>query len=197
MNASVSTTQLDVSADLEALRDRWGWFVGLGVLMLVLGCVAMGQAFLVSIASMLFFGWLLAIGGAVASVQAFWQERGWSGFFLSLLGGLLYLATGLLIVGHPGASAAAMTLLMAMLLLFSGIFRCVAAIAYRFPHGGLLLAHGVLSVLLGGLLVAKWPVSGLWFIGFCLGLELALNGATAIGFGLMLRSAPKTAAAEN
>lgn len=183
-------------AGSEDLRRWWLWFVVLGTLLVIVGAVAVGRAFLATIASMVFFGWLLVIGGAMGAAMAFWRERGWSGFFLNLLFGLLHLVVGVLVLVNPGAAAGALTLLIALLLIFGGVFRVIAGISFDFPHRGWIVVLGVLSLLLGILLISEWPASGLWFIGFCIGLELIFNGAGSIGLGLALRSATSDAGGE-
>ena len=132
--------------------------------------------------SVLLLGWLLIIGGVLEAVYAFWQER-WGAFFIDLTVGILYAVVGFMMVANPGVAALTLTLLIAMFLILAGLFRTVAAIAARPPHWGWLLAHGVVSLVLGILIWRQWPVSGLWVIGLFVGIELLLNGATLIMLG--------------
>lgn len=118
---------------LEELRGRWGWYLVLGILLIVLGTTALGSSVLMTLATMVFVGWLMIGGGVVEAVQAF-TCKGWSGFFLDLLTGILYVVVGFMIVANPGATAVALTLLIAMFLITGGIFRIVVAVAVRFPN---------------------------------------------------------------
>src|SRR5262249_58075517 len=74
---------------VDLLRRSWGWFVALGILEIVLGVIAVGASVFVTIASVVLFGWLLLIGWVLSAVHAFWQKR-WSGFFVDLAMGILY-----------------------------------------------------------------------------------------------------------
>ena len=96
--------------ELEALRGNWFWFVILGVALVVLGLVALGSVVITSLAAAVVIGVLLLLGGAAEVVGAFWC-RGWSGFFLHLLAGVLSIVVGILFVLSPGAAAEALTLL--------------------------------------------------------------------------------------
>jgi uncharacterized membrane protein HdeD (DUF308 family) len=70
--------------DGEQLKKRWMWFVGLGVVLIVLGVIALGASVFVTLASMLLIGWLLIFGGVLEVIHAFACKE-WSGFFIDLL----------------------------------------------------------------------------------------------------------------
>ncbi|MEN6495051.1 MAG: HdeD family acid-resistance protein [Thermoguttaceae bacterium] len=181
--------QLGSIAALEHLHRTWGWFVGLGVVLMILGVIAIGSAIATTLVSILLFGWLLIIGGVLEAGYAFWQER-WGAFFIDLMVGILYAVVGFMMVANPGIAALSLTLLVAMFLILAGLFRSVAALAARPPHWGWLLFHGVISLILGVLIWQQWPVSGLWVIGLFVGIELLLNGATLVALGTSARSLP-------
>ncbi|MDR3636349.1 MAG: HdeD family acid-resistance protein [Isosphaeraceae bacterium] len=173
----------------DELRRRWGWFLGLGILLIVLGTVALGSTFLLTVVSVLFFGWLLIFGGVFQAVHAFLSKR-WSGFFLDLLTGLLYVAVGFMIVANPSASAIALTLLIAVFLIFGGIFRVVVALAVPYQNRVWLVLHGVINVLLGVAIWWQWPLSGLWVIGLFVGVDMIFNGWALVMLALAAKSLP-------
>jgi len=121
---------------LAELKRNWGWFLGLGIALVVLGTIALGASVATTIVSVLLFGWLLIIGGVLEGVHASWRERGWGGFFIDLLTGVLYVVVGFMMVASPAATALTLTLLIALFLMFGGIFRIVVALILRFPHWG-------------------------------------------------------------
>jgi uncharacterized membrane protein HdeD (DUF308 family) len=176
------------------LRRSWGWFLALGIVLIVLGTIALGSALLMTVASVFFFGWLLIIGGVMEAVHAFWRKR-WAGFFLDLLTGILYVVAGWMMVTNPTESAVLLTLLIAMFLVFEGVFRIVAALAARYPHWGWVLFNGLISVLLGILIWRQWPYSGLWVIGLFIGIEMLLNGWSLVMLSLSARKLPEEASA--
>ncbi len=174
---------------LEELNKRWGWFIGLGILLIVLGTIALGASAVMTLATMVFIGWLMIVGGVMQAVHA-WTCKGWSGFFLDLLTGILYTVAGFMIVANPGASAVTLTLLISMFLIFGGIFRIVAAVAVRSQNWGWVLLHGVVNLLLGIAIWQQWPLSGLWVIGLFLGIDMVFNGWSLVMLGLAARNLP-------
>ena len=180
--------------ELNALRGNWIWFVLLGVALLVLGTVALGSVVIASLAAAVAIGALLLLGGAAEVVGAFWC-RGWSGFFMELLSGVLSIVVGLLFLRAPVGALAALTLLVACYLLVGGIFKVVAAVAYRFAAWGWSLAGGIIDLILGLMIWQGWPASSLWVIGLFVGINLIFRGFNWIALGLALRSLPRPAAA--
>jgi uncharacterized membrane protein HdeD (DUF308 family) len=174
---------------LEHLRSRWGWYLGLGVLLIVLGTIALGQALLMTLATMVFVGWLMIIGGVVECVQAFSCSK-WSGFFIDLLTGILYAVVGFLIISNPAQTGVALTLMIAMFLIFSGVFRIAVSIVTRFHNWGWVALHGVVDLLLGLAIWRQWPVSGLWVIGMFVGIDMILNGWSLVMLGLAAKKIP-------
>ena len=180
--------------ELDALRGNWLWFVILGVSLVVLGTVALGSVAIASLAVAAAIGALLLLSGAAEAVGAFWC-RGWSGFFLELLSGVLSIVVGLLFLRAPVGALAALTMLLACFLMVGGIFKIVAALSYRFAAWGWSLAGGIIDMILGQMIWAEWPASALWVIGFFVGINLVFRGLNWIALGLALRSLPSPQAA--
>ena len=112
------------------LRRYWLWFVLLGVALVAVGFVAVLAPWFASLATALAIGVMLCASGAAETVGSVWSRR-WSGFFLHLLSGVLALVTGVLCLRMPVGTLLALTMLMACFLLVGGIFKVVAALAYR------------------------------------------------------------------
>ena len=132
--ASASEAMGPTMAGADELRKKWGWFVALGIVLIIGGTVALGAAFFMTVFSMFFLGWLMIAGGILEAVHAFGCKQ-WSGFFIDLLTGLLYVVVGFMCIANPGATAVALTLLIAMFLIFGGIFRVVVALITRHHNG--------------------------------------------------------------
>ena len=177
----------------DELRRYWGWYLALGIVLIVLGTIAIGSTFVMTIASVFFFGWLLIIGGIMEVIHAFWHKR-WAGFFLDLLTGILYVVAGWMMVTNPAESALLLTLIIAMFLVFEGVFRVVAALAARYPHWGWVMFNGIISLILGIMIWRQWPYSGLWVIGLFVGIEMLLNGWSLVMLSLTGRRLPAEAA---
>jgi uncharacterized membrane protein HdeD (DUF308 family) len=176
--------------ELNALRGNWLWFVILGVSLVVLGAVALGSVVIASLAAAVAIGVLLLLGGAAEAVGAFWC-RGWSGFFLEPLSGVLSIVVGLMFLRAPVGALAALTLLVACFLMVGGFFKIVTAVSYRFAAWGWSLAGGIIDVILGVMIWQEWPASGLWVIGLFVGINLLFRGFNWIALELALRSLPR------
>jgi uncharacterized membrane protein HdeD (DUF308 family) len=173
----------------EDLRHKWGWFLTLGIIMLLLGIVAFIITPAATIGTVLVLGWLIVISGVVEAIHAF-RMRKWGGIFLHFVGGILGVLIGLLIVTHPVAGALAWTLLFASFFTVIGIFRTVAAIQLKFPNWGWAVFDGVVTLGLGILLWAEWPWSGFWFMGVAVGVSLVLRGWAYMMLAFALHSLP-------
>ena len=174
----------------EEIRRGWGWLLALGIALVILGIAALSWSVFTTLVSVVFFGWLLLIGGVLSVVHAFIRRR-WGGFFIELFAGLLYFVVGLMIVGHPAASAIALTLLISVFLLVGGVFRILTALTVRFHHWTWMLLNGVISLLLGSMIWADWPVSGLWVIGLFIGIDMIFYGWSLIMLGIAVRNLGK------
>jgi len=177
----------------ESIRDRWGRFLVLGIAVVVLGFIALGDTLLVTIISVALLGWVLIISSIFHAVQWFRgkEER----HFLDLLGLILDLVVGGIILANPAAGALTLTLVLAVFFLAGGLMRVFGSMTAETPHRGWSVLNGVVSALLGVLLLAHWPSSGLWFIGFAIGIELIFRGWTWIMLSLWLRRRSVAAAA--
>ena len=182
--------------ELAELRSYWPWFFALGIGMVVLGSFAIGWACVVTItvAATWLFGFLLLASGISQVVNAFFSGR-WSGMLVHLLVGILYVVVGFIVIDQPAEAALSLTLIIAIFLIVSGIFRMVFAISERFNGWGWVLLNGAVTLMLGMLIYKQWPASGLWVIGLFIGIDLIFNGWSWVMLALALRPAPNTPAA--
>lgn len=173
-------------------RRNWGLFLALGIISIILGVIALVDSIAATIVSMIFFGWVLLIAGIVEAVHTFRHWR--SGHvFLHSLNAVLSLVVGLMLLGHPLAGALVMTLLLAAYFTVAGIFRIIAAVSLRPPHWGWAVTSGIITLILGILVWAQWPVSGLWIIGLFIGIHLIFAGWTQVMLAFGARSLPAEA----
>lgn len=177
---------------LDQLKRSWGWFLALGIALIVLGVVALGSSIVATLASVIVFGWLMIVSGALQAGHACWRRK-WSGVFLDLFAGILSLVVGFMLVANPLAGAATLTLLIAMFLLIGGISRIFASIIGQFHHRGWMFLNGAINVLLGVTIWRQWPVSGLWVIGLFVGIDMLFNGWSLVMLGLGARRLPEQA----
>jgi uncharacterized membrane protein HdeD (DUF308 family) len=170
------------------LVQYWGWFLAFGVGLTLLGIAAVVRAVTATVVSMLFFGWLLVLAGAIEVAQAVVVGH-WAGFFQHLLAAILFGVAGVLMVMRPLVTAEVLTLFMAMFFLIGGLFQLVGAAWVGLPGWGWHVVDGVITLALGVLILARWPASGLWVIGLFLGVDLVFYGIAWIVIALGLRAA--------
>ena len=180
-----------IQENLKDLRDSWFWFLLLGIVLILLGLVVLSYTGMVwaTVATAFVFGCFMVVGGIFYIVGAFFT-RGWGGFFLSLLAGVLYLAAGAILIDHPLEAAILYTLLLAVFFFVEGLFRIIAALTGRFRHWGLVLLNGIITLLLGVFIWRQWPLSGMYVIGLFLGINLVISGASYVSLGLAARRLP-------
>ncbi len=186
MSESPASIGTAIRAGFEQLHASWGWFVALGVALIVLGALCILGDMSATLLTIVVLGWFLLISGIVALVHAF-QTRTWSGFLLYLLSALLRLFTGFMLVRFPLSGALGITLLLALLFIVGGTFRAIGAGKLRFPRWGWAVASGIISVALGVTLLVQFPASSLWFIGLAVGVDLIFEGTSLVALGSALR----------
>lgn len=180
--------------ELQSLQKHWYWFLALGIAMLLIGTFAITSACIVSVTVTI--TWLvgfLILGGGIAQVASAFTVGRWSGTLVHLLLGVLYAVVGMMIIEEPADSAVRLTLMLALFLIVSGIFRVVSSLIERYPGWGWVLLNGSITLLLGLLIKKQWPLSGLWVIGLFAGIDLILNGWSWIMLAVAARRAPAVA----
>lgn len=173
---------------LHALRDRWGWIVGIGVVLLVCGIIALGSMVAATVASVFVVGIMMIISGAAEIVHAF-AIKTWGRFILWVILGLLYALAGVFTVMNPLLAAGVLTLLLGAGLVAAGIMRIILAfqMAGAGTPWGWVAFSGVITTILGIDILMRWPLSSLWVLGLFLGVDLIFAGVSWIMMGLGLR----------
>ena len=183
---SSETMTANAFAGGDSFGNARGWIIFAAITSLVIGTAAVIYTGTATIASVVFFGWLLMVAGVMQTVNAF-QVRTWSGFFLYLLDGIIRTVVGALLVIYPDAGAQSITLLLSLYFIVAGLFKTFGSIALQFPSWGWSVASGVVSVALGVMLAMQWPTSATWFIGFAVGLDLILYGWALLMFAAAVK----------
>jgi uncharacterized membrane protein HdeD (DUF308 family) len=184
-----SALGLGPSATMAPLRAKWGWIVGLGVIYIVAGVIALGSVVTATVASVFVVGIMMIIAGVAEVINAF-QIKTWGRFIFWLLLGILYIVAGFVAFDNPLLTAVWLTLILGAALVASGIVRIF--LAFNMKHGSpwtWVVVSGVITLLLGIIILIHWPVSSLYTLGIFLGIDLVFAGASWIGLGMGLREA--------
>ncbi len=169
------------------IASKWGWFVALGIVLILAGLFALGNVVAFTIASVIFIGAMLLVGGVFEIIHAF-ATKNWRGFVLNLILGIVYVIGGLLIMQEPVQGSLVLTLFVLAALLVGGIMRIAIAWQHRELAGWwLMLLGGIVSIVVAFMLYATLPWSGLWVLGTLIGVELLVQGVTWLQFGFALR----------
>ncbi|MEV7417025.1 HdeD family acid-resistance protein [Streptomyces sp. NPDC089919] len=176
----------DAHREGKKLSRSFGLLALLGVILVIAGLIGLLYTGLATLTSMTLFGWLLLIGGAVGLLQAV-QSRKSNFFWLAVVVAALNLAAGLVILRRPEASAEALTMFAALLFLTGGAFRLFGALVVRGPQLGLTLVQGAFGILLGFLILSRWPGDSLYVIGTFFSLAVLFDGLSLLALGLGAR----------
>jgi uncharacterized membrane protein HdeD (DUF308 family) len=169
------------------VAPNWGWFVALGVILLVLGFFAFIDTVAVTLVSVVFIGAVLVVGGGFQVAHAF-ANRDWASFLMGLVCGALYVIGGFLIMAEPLQGSLAITLFLAAALIVGGVLRIVVASAHREVRGWwLLLLGGLIGIAVALAILFSLPWSSLWLLGTLIAIELVVQGVAWLRVGFALR----------
>jgi uncharacterized membrane protein HdeD (DUF308 family) len=178
----------------ESLRRHWWLFFAFGLISMFIGLLAISSSFIVTLASVVFFGALLLIAGITEVIHAV-MVRNLKGFALHLLTAALYLVAGLFMLEDPIRAAGVLTLLIAAYFLVGGLLRVLVSFVVRFCSWQWVVLNGVVDLILGVMILNRWPGSSLWVIGLFVGIDLIFHGWSWVILAIDVRtySAPKSA----
>jgi uncharacterized membrane protein HdeD (DUF308 family) len=186
-NTAHVSTSLGSEAGLAPLRAKSGWIVALGIVYVLAGLVALGSVVFATVVTVFVVGVMMLVAGVAEVINSF-QIKSWGKFLLWLVLGLLYILAGFMTFENPLLAAAVLTLFLGFTLIVSGIMRIVLGFSMMAGTPWIwVVLSGVITLLLGLVIVAHWPVSGLYILGLFLGIDLVFAGASWIGIGLGLR----------
>jgi uncharacterized membrane protein HdeD (DUF308 family) len=179
----------------DVLREHWALFTGVGVVLAILGVVALGNLWSTTVVTTFLIGIVLIVAG-VAQIAFGVMAREAGGLMRVVTGaiGVLSIVVGFDIAADPKGAVVAVALAIAILLLFNGIMRLVSALMNRQGMWILGVIVGVIDILLGLWIWTGIPISGL-AIGLFVGVDLLIGGISWIILGLSARNAPASPAA--
>ena len=172
------------------VKESVGWSIGLSVLMIIAGILAIASPLAAGIAVNVVVAWLLVFSGCAHLVFA-WHTRSGSvgGFFWELLLGILYIFIGGYLLMHPLAGLASLTIALAMYLFLEAVLEFVLGFTLRpLPGSGWLLFDGIVTLVLAVMIWRTWPSSTAWVIGTLVGISMLFSGTSRLMLSLAARS---------
>jgi uncharacterized membrane protein HdeD (DUF308 family) len=171
----------------EGLAQGWKGLMAVGILAILIGCVAILVPAVASVGTAIFIGWILVIAGAFLIAAAF-SARTIGSVLLRLIWALLTVIVGLWLIVEPDNGTLTLTLVLGIYFLFMGLTRIAVAFAGRGQAGaglGLVGLSGVAGLLIGILVLAEFPSSADWAIGLLVGIDLIFAGWTLVSVALV------------
>lgn len=176
---------------VDSLQRHWGWLLGLGIILLIMGTIGLGMDIMLTLVSMYFFAAMLLVSGLSHFADAFKYKK-WKGAVWQILIALLYVIAAGVVLYDPILASAVITAMLAWLLIIIGVTRISMSISLRDTEGwGWILFAGITSLILGILILIKWPMSSLWVIGMFIAIDMIVSGWTYIFMALALRAGYK------
>ena len=171
-------------ADITQKTKRW--FLVAGVILILLGMVAIAVPLAASVAIEILFGWIFVLSGVVTIVHSF-RALSSGKCILRLLSGIFYLATGIIFLGYPMQGVLVLAVLLAVFFILEGVIKIAVAIQLQpRPNWGWMLASGIAALILAAIIFSGYPGNEAWLLGLLVGLNLLFSGWTM----LMLSAVP-------
>jgi uncharacterized membrane protein HdeD (DUF308 family) len=162
--------------------------------MLILGCLAVAEPVIASVAVDIYIGWLFMFSGVLGLVAMF-SARDASAFLWMLLTSALSLAVGIMLIWKPAEGTVSLTLVLTAFFIAEGAFQIAASLSYRdiVPESwGWLLASGISDLVLAGLIIFYWPASASWTLGLIVGINLITTGLAIVMTAIDVRNVAKS-----
>ena len=170
------------------VKKSIGWSIGLSVLMIVAGILAIASPLAAGIAVNLLVAWLLVLSGCAHLVFA-WYTRSTGGFLWELLLGVVYIFIGVYLLIHPLAGLASLTIALAIYLLLEATLEFVLGFTLRpLPGSGWLLFDGIITLILAVMIWRTWPSNTAWVIGTLVGISMLFSGTSRLMVSMAARS---------
>ncbi|WP_297549935.1 HdeD family acid-resistance protein [Thermococcus sp.] len=168
---------------------NWVWLLGLGIIFMTLGFAGLLLLPLVSITSVAIFGAFMLVGGTLQVIQGIAKAKDWKSRTLHIIMGVVYVIGGIATLENPILATTILTLVLGFSLMLIGAIRIGVAFQNRdISQWALMTLSGVLTVILGFLIVIQWPWSSLWAIGLFVSVDLIMSGANFIAIALSAKA---------
>lgn len=186
-------SQADLAAQTrESIRKHRTLFLIQGIVMVILGLIAVAIPQIATLATSIFVGWLFIIGGFIRLIATF-QSRSAPGFWWSILIGVLAIVVGYIIVANPLEGVLTLTMALIILFLIEGVFQIIAGVEFRKALASSwvwLVFSGIVDIALAVLIFAGWPDTAAWAIGLLVGINLLFAGIALTMTALAAKDLP-------
>jgi uncharacterized membrane protein HdeD (DUF308 family) len=182
------------SAIAQSIREHWVLFLIEGIVLVVLGILAIIVPPLATITFTLFLGWLFLIMGIMGLITTFWARHA-PGFWWSLLSAVLAIAAGIVLLINPFSGAFTLTLLLIVFFVIEGVLTIMYALEHKkelSARWGWMLASGIIDLILAAIILIGLPGTAAWAIGLLVGINMLFGGSALIAMALHARTPDTT-----
>jgi uncharacterized membrane protein HdeD (DUF308 family) len=197
----MSTNKADLeriqSSVANSLHAHWQLFLTEGIVLFILGVLAIVLPPLATIAVEVIVGWLLLMSGIVGLIATL-RMRSAPGFWWSLLSAVLGIVAGIVLLRWPLSGVVSLTLVLTVFLVIEGVASILFALEHKRElsgRWGVMLVSGLVDLFLAGIIFAGLPGTAAWAIGLLIGINLVFGGSALIAMALHARNASPTGAA--
>jgi uncharacterized membrane protein HdeD (DUF308 family) len=181
----------------QSIREHWVLFLIEGIVLVVLGVLAIIIPPIATIAVTIFLGWLFLISGIVGLVTTFWARHA-PGFWWSLLSAVVAIAAGVVLLGWPVPGAVSLTLLLIVFFIIEGVLSIMYALEHKKElsgRWGWMLICGIIDLRLSAIIWGGLPGTAAWALGLLVGINMLFGGSAMIAMALHARHADPTTSA--
>ena len=182
-------------AIVQSIREHWKMFLVEGIILTVLGILAIIVPQVATLAVTIFLGWLFLISGVVGLITTFWM-RNVPGFWWALISGVVGIAAGIVLLLWPISGTVSLTLLLIAFFLVEGIVTLMYAFEHRAQlsdRWGWMLVSGIIDLILAAIILVGLPGTAEWALGLLVGINMLFGGTSMIAMAMAARSAPPDA----
>jgi uncharacterized membrane protein HdeD (DUF308 family) len=172
-----------------AIHEHWGLFLAEGIILVILGLIAIVVPPIATLAFTIIIGWIFLVSGILGLITTFWA-RGAPGFWWSLISAIIAIAAGIVLLLWPISGSLSLTLLLIAFFVVEGIVSIMYAIEHRNQLSGRwvwMLISGIVDLILAGIIFAGLPGTALWALGLLVGINMVFGGAALIAMALAAR----------
>lgn len=178
----------------DVFKEATGMSIGLAVVMILLGFLAVFLPFATGIALSILVGWIIVFSGFAYLAYAF-AARGAGAFLWRTLIGIAYVVGGFYLAFHPGLTLESLTLVVAAVFFVESVLEFIVFFQFRALSGsGWILFDAILTLVLAYVIWRPWPASSLWAIGTLVGINLIVSGSTRLMYSVGVRKTVKAIA---
>jgi uncharacterized membrane protein HdeD (DUF308 family) len=178
-------------AVVTALHQHWKLYLAEGIVLVILGLLAVVVPPIATLAVTILFGWLFMVSGVVGLVTTFWM-RAAPGFWWALISAALAILVGALLLAQPVQGALTLTYVLVAFFVIEGVATIMFALDHRRElsgRWGFMLVSGIVDLVLAVMIVAGLPSTAAWAIGLLVGINLVFGGMALISMALDAKKA--------